>query len=427
MRPLPPLDYHLSVLDNGLKVVTYAMPHSLSVSSTLTFRVGSRHETHEVAGISHFVEHMLFKGTSRRPTPRDIAVAIEGVGGVLNAGTDKEMTSYWVKVPFEQFAMSLDLLADVVRNPLLLKEEVKKERRVIAEELSMIEDTPQELVNGLLDELIWPDHPLGWEIAGTLETVKRMKRSSLRAYFERYYRPNRAVLSIVGCIDHGHALEEATKLFADWRPAEPPDGPAPVPQRSSKRSGYREKDIEQVHLCLGLGGLPRRHPSRRVLDLYSLVLGGSMASRLFLEIRERLSLAYDIQTFVDYFTDCGVAVIAVATKPEKVEECFEAIRREMVLLMKEPVPIDELQRAQLFLKGRTVLGMEDTMGLSQWLGGQLLMDGRILDLEVLLREIDAVTQEDVLRIAGQVSDPELLRLAGVGPAEGFSAFERLTA
>jgi predicted Zn-dependent peptidase len=286
---------------------------------------------------------------------------------------------------------------------------------VIEEELLMIEDTPQELVNGLVDQLIWPGHPLGWEIMGTIATLKRLDRELLSAYYHHHYAPNHTVLSVAGNISHQEVVNVAAQLFGSW--GEKPDThPRLPPSQPDTRWAYKEKDFEQVHLCLGAGGLSRLDRDRRALDIQNLILGGGMSSRLFQEIRERLSIAYDVQAYVDYFTDCGASVISVATEPESAVKCMTAIAREIRRMMTEPPGADELIRVKEFLKGRTMLAMEDTLGLSQWLGGQLLLNGKIQPLCDLLDEIDAVTADDVLRISQKVFAKDSLCLAGVGPA-----------
>ncbi|MCL4540732.1 MAG: insulinase family protein [Chloroflexi bacterium] len=421
---IPPLNYEVMTLPNGLRVVTHSMPHSYSIAATVSLAVGGRDEEADVAGVSHFVEHMLFKGTERWPTPRDLSVAIEGVGGTLNAATEKELTTYWAKVPTHHVELALDLLADMMQRALFLEGDVRKERHVIEEELLMIEDTPQELVNELVDQLIWPGHPLGWEILGTIETLERLNRDVLHHYYRSRYAPNRAVLSVVGNVSHQEVVDFATRLFGGWS-GEPDAQPRVPPPQSGARWVFKEKDIEQVHLCLGAGGLPRLDRDRRVLDVQNLILGGGMSSRLFQEIRERLSLAYDVQAYVDYFADCGASVISVATEPESAVACMAAILQEVRHMVAEPPGADELVRAKEFLKGRTMLAMEDTLGLSQWLGGQLLLNDKIQPLCGLLEEIEAVTADDVLRVSQKVFAGDTLCLAAVGPAMDVEPLVRL--
>lgn len=415
--------YEKTTLPNGLRIVTHAMPAAFSVAVVVLVGTGSRDESNAQAGISHFVEHMLFKGTKRRPTPKEIAESIEGVGGVLNAATEKELTSYYVKVAQQHRALALDLLADMLRHSRFQAAEVAKERHVITEEIHMSEDMPQDLANSLIDELLWPDSPLGREIAGTEASVAAMRRPALVQYVAERYVPNNIVLSVAGNIDHQYVVAEAERLLGDWQPAAlQPYAPAPA-QFGATRLAFRRKDIEQAHLCLSAGGLPRRHPDRRGLDIQNLILGGGMSSRLFLEIRERRALAYDVQAYLDYFEDTGATVIYAGTDPEQAPACLEAILQEFRRLRREPVAPAELTRAKEYLKGRMLLGLEDNSGLAHWLGSQELLTKRILSVEEIVSQVDAVTAEDVQRISEQAFDPATLRLAVVGPEVDSAALQ----
>jgi predicted Zn-dependent peptidase len=417
--------YEKTTLANGLRIITHAMPASFSVSAVILVGTGSRYETAEQAGISHFLEHMLFKGTKQRPTPKAIAETIEGVGGVLNAATEKELTSYYVKVAHQHGPLALELLADMLRHSRFLTAEVEKERHVITEELHMTEDMPQDLVNSLIDELIWPDHPLGREIAGTEASVKAMRRPALLAYIAARYVPNNVVVSVAGNVTHDQVVQEAQRLLGDWRPGPvPPYLPAPdLP--GAIRQAVKVKDIEQAHLCLSAGGLPRQHPDRRALDIQNLILGGGMSSRLFLEIRERRALAYDVQAYLDYFEDTGATVIYAGTDPEQAPSCLDGILEELRRLRQQAVAADELTRAKEYLKGRMLLGLEDNSGLAHWLGSQELLTNRIQTVEDIISQVDAVTAGDVQRVSELVFDPSLLRMAIVGPATDDAALGKL--
>lgn len=417
--------YEKTTLTNGLRIITHAMPTSFSVSAVILVGAGSRYETKEQAGISHFLEHMLFKGTKKRPTPKAIAETIEGVGGVLNAATEKELTSYYVKVAQRHGSLALELLTDMLRHSRFLVAEVEKERHVITEEIHMTEDMPQDLVNALIDELIWPDHPLGREIAGTEASVKGMRRSSLLAYIAERYVPNNAVISVAGNVTHDQVVQEADRLLGAWRPGPiHPYEAAPI-RPGSLRQAVKVKDIEQAHLCVSAGGLPRQHADRRALDIQNLILGGGMSSRLFLEIRERRALAYDVQAYLDYFEDTGASVIYAGTDPDQTPSCLEAILEELRRLRRQPVAPDELTRAKEYLKGRMLLGLEDNSGLAHWLGSQELLTNRIQTVEEIVAQVDAVSVDDVQRVSELVFDPALLRLAIVGPLKDEKALGEL--
>ena len=286
--------YERTVMDNGLRIITSTMPYTRSVSIGFFIAVGSRFEVEEESGISHFLEHMFFKGTYKRPTSRDLAVAIEGVGGVFNGTTGRELTIYWVKVPQGHLSLAADVLVDMLQNSKLAEEEIEKERRVIVEEINMIFDDPDGWVHLLLNRSIWPGHPLGREVLGTKESVSRIDRDRMLGYMACHYHPLNAVVGVAGAIEHTQAVEELSKSLEGWRPGErSPFLPAAEEQDEPRVSiGYRE--TEQTHLALSLPGVARSHPDRFPLHLLNTILGQGMSSRLFLEVREKRGLAYSI-------------------------------------------------------------------------------------------------------------------------------------
>ena len=415
----------MTTLPNGLRIITHAMPTGFSVAAVVLIGTGSRYETPEQAGISHFIEHMLFKGTRKRPTPKAIAESIEGVGGVLNAATEKEVTSYYVKVAQQHGRLALDLLGDMLRHSRFLTAEIEKERHVITEELHMAEDMPQDLVNSLIDELVWPDHPLGREIAGTEASVNLIRKPALLAYMAARYVPNNAVVSVAGNVRHQEVVDEVGRLLGDWRPAPLLPYVAAPRQPGSVRQALKFKDIEQAHLCISAGGVPRQHADRRALDIQNLILGGGMSSRLFLEIREHRALAYDVAAYVDYLEDTGATVIYAGTDPKRVPSCLDGILEELRRLRRQPVDGDELRRAKEYFKGRMLLGLEDNSSLAHWLGSQELLSGRILTVEEITAQVDAVTVDDVQRVSQLVFDPAQLRMAVVGPVKDEMAIGNL--
>ena len=416
--------YDKTTLENGLRIVTATLPHTRSVSINFFVGAGSRYETDEVAGISHFVEHMLFKGTERRPTPREIAETIEGVGGIMNAGTDKELTVYWCKVPSAHFARTLDVLADNLRHSRFEPKEVEKERAVIIEELHMIEDNPGDLVGVLIDEVLWPDQPLGRDIAGSEATVKGITREGMLDYLGRQYVPANTVLSVAGNVTHEQVVKEATRLLGDWEnvsfgswfPAK--DG------QTEPRVAFKTKKTEQVHLCLGVPGLSALHPDRYTLDVLNSILGEGMSSRLFLEVREKRGLAYDVHSYVSHFQDTGAAVVSAGVDPRKLEQTVAAVLEELERL-KEDLPEEEVTKAREFIKGRLQLRMEDTRAVASWLGGQELLRNQILTIDDVTRIIDAIDVENLQRVAREVFRRDRMNLAVVGPGRSASRLEAL--
>jgi len=378
---------------------------------------GSRYERAEEVGSSHFIEHLCFKGTERRATSKEISEAIEGVGGMLNGGTDKELTVYWCKVARPHFLLALDLMVDMLRNSRFDAQDMERERQIIIEELNMSMDSPPQRVNILIDEVIWPNQPLGRDVAGSKETVAALSREVLLEYLSRQYVPNNTVVSVAGDIGDEEVLASLSSVFGDWTTGTPqPPFPAEESQ-DEPRLHIEHRDTEQAHLCLSLRGLSTFHPDRFNLDLLNVILGEGMSSRLFLEIRERRGLAYDIHSYVDHFLDSGAVTIYAGVDPKRIDATTGAILEELRRL-KDGVPALELTKAKELAKGRLLLRMEDTRNVAGWMGGQELLTGRILTVDEVVSIIDAITPEDLERVARDLFITEKLNLAIVGPIAG---------
>jgi predicted Zn-dependent peptidase len=415
-----------TVLPNGLRIVSSSLPHTRSVSISIFIGAGSRYETDEMAGVSHFLEHMLFKGTKRRPTAREISEEIEGIGGIMNAGTDKELTVYWAKVGDHRFAATLDILADSLRFSLLDPQELEKEREVILEELAMTEDSPGDMVNILIDEVVWPHQPLGRDTGGTPQSVKQITRDDVVRYMEQLYTPQNTVVAVAGNVGRDEVIEVVDRHLGDWEPR--PFGtwfPAQI-QDDTPRLRLRSKKTEQAHFCLATPGLSAVHPDRYVLDVLNAVLGEGMSSRLFLEIREKRSLCYDVHSYVNHYLDTGSTVVNAGVDPSKVDEALRATIGELVK-MADRVPDRELVKAKEFIKGRLQLRMEDTRAVASWLGGQELLWREILTVDDVLTIVDDVSADHLQRVAQELWRPESLRLAVVGPFRSATRFEKLLA
>ena len=405
-----------TTLDNGLRIVSASIPHVHSVSIGVIIGAGSRYEKPEQAGISHFIEHLCFKGTKKRPTSKEISEAIEGIGGVLNGGTDKELTIYWCKVAQPHFPIAIDVLADMLSHSRFEPEEIEKERQVIIEEINMSFDSPQYRVDLLLDEVMWPDQPLGRDVAGSKATVAKMTRKDMLSYLGRQYVANNAVVSVAGDITHKEIVAGLEKGFGHWkRDARQEWFPADGPQRRP-RLRVEERDTEQAHLCLAVPGLSLRDPDRFRLDLLSAMLGEGMSSRLFLEIRERKGLAYAIGSCVDHFLDTGALTIYAGVEPKQVPATVTAILAELNRI-KDGIPADELKKTKEYCKGRMLLRMEDTRSVSSWLGGQEFLLGDILTIEQVISKIEAIEARDLTRVARQLFVGKMLNLAVVGPVK----------
>ncbi len=406
---------HETTLENGLRILTFTMSQTRAVSVSFFVGTGSRYESEDVAGASHFIEHMLFKGTARRPTSRHISEAIEGIGGYSNAYTGQDTTTYWAKVAAPHFAEAADVLIDMLRCSTFDPTEVEKERRVIVEEINMSMDAPDQWVGILLGQVVWPDHPLGRDVAGTRESVSGITRDQLLGYMERQYLPERTVVSVAGNIDHQQVVETITERLKDW-PSAPANDYLPAPDGlRSPRWLVENRPTELGHLCLAAPGLPRSHPDRFALGLLNTVLGEGMSSRLFLEVREAQGLAYAVDSSLSMLDEAGLLVVYAGVDAERAPQAICAVLAELDRLRQEPVPEAELHKAREYVKGRLVLSLEDSGAVSAWHGQQALLLDEILSLDDVLIAYDAVTDENIQRVAQSLFTDDQLQLAAVGP------------
>ncbi|HZS94867.1 MAG TPA: pitrilysin family protein [Chloroflexota bacterium] len=403
-------------LDNGLRVVYAPMPSMHSVSVAVFVGFGSRYETDREAGAAHLIEHMLFKGTARRPRAQEISQPIDAVGGVLNASTDKETTAYWVKVAQDSLPLAIDLLADMLMNSRLMPSDLVREKGVVFEELRMLRDDPQDWLNVLTDEILWPGHPLGREIAGTEESLRGLTRAALRRLVNRFYGPNNAVLSVAGGI-HLEAVRPLIEThFGGWRSVPPVSPPMPAREPPFPTDRVEPRPIEQVHVALAYPAVSRRHPDAWPLDLLCTILGGGNSSRLFIRLREQLGLAYDIGAGTVQFSDSGAVSIYVGVDPANAERVIATVFQEVDRFLRRRVPTGELDRAKRYLRGRLFLSLEDTHAVASWYGAQELLRGEIKTPEEVAAEIDSVTAEDIRRVARSYLSPDNARVITVGPA-----------
>jgi len=416
--------YQKTTLDNGLRLVTSTMPHTRSVCIGLFIGTGSRYESDAEAGTSHFIEHLLFKGSEKRPTPGEISTAIEGIGGILNAGTDKELTVYWCKVAQDHFLLALDVLTDMLLHPRFDPQEITKERQVIIEEINMCKDSPSQEANILIDGLLWPGHPLGRDIAGSKESVAAITRETMLDYLDRQYQPDNTVVAIAGNIRHQKAVNSVSRVMDSWVNRKPRTGYSPYQPALAQRVKIEKRDIEQAHLCLALPGLPLLHPQRFKLNLLNVILGQGMSSRLFTEIRDRLGLAYSIHSYVEHFLDSGSLTIYAGVDTKNLVTAIKAILEQLNQL-KETVPETELSRARELSRGRLLLRMEDSYNVAGWLGGQEVLTKHILTTEEVTAIIDAITAEELEQLAREMIEGKSLRLSVVGPVAEDEPLEEL--
>jgi predicted Zn-dependent peptidase len=413
----------IMTLPSGLTIVCEPMPHTHSASLGFFTRVGARHEPAALSGASHFVEHMLFKGTRRRPTAKQISETVEGVGGILNAYTDFETTAYYAKVADMHFPRALDLLVDMLREPLFDPKEIEKERRVIIEELRMTLDSPGEWVHMLIDEALWGEQPLGRDIAGSEETVGALTREALLGFRADHYHLGNTIVSIAGNIDVKRVSDAVMQALDGYpqgtrRAALPTEPPTPGPLVLLETD-----DTEQANLCVALPGLSYHDPDRRALQVLDRVLGGDMSSRLFQELREERGLAYEVESYAQSYGDAGKWTIYAGVEPSKAQEALVAVLHELRRLRDEGISDDELQRVKEQVKGGTLLNLEDTWSVASRNGSHLLHYGRVLGVEQSIAEIEAVTADDVRRVAKRVIHSDALHLALIGPFDDDKPFE----
>ena len=415
--------FERQTLDNGLRVLTAAMPQAKSVSCFIMLAAGSRYETPETNGIAHFSEHMFFKGTERRPTARDISAEIDAVGGEFNAFTGKEYTGYYVRCATEFRDVALDVLVDMLRHAKFDAEEIEREKGVILEEMNMYVDTPRDYISRVYDELVYDDQPLGWNTLGTKETIQAATRDTFRDYVGHWYTPERIVIGLAGNLGPD-PVGKVTELLGDL-PAASTGSPPTSAFAENGRVRVHEKVSDQAHLCLGVRGYPIQHPDRYVVEILRTVLGGGMSSRLFTEVRERRGLAYYVFAANQAYTDSGTIYSQAGVDLKRVDEAVTTILDELRKIAAEPVPPDELEKARSYAKGRFVLSLESPQGTNMFGLRREVLEGQATEPSEVLAELDKVTAEDVQRVAQDLMREEAFRLALIGPFDDAERFQNL--
>lgn len=411
-----------TVLDNGIRVVTHDMPDNRSVSLGIWVENGSRHESAAENGISHFIEHLLFKGTERRSAAQ-IAEEMDAVGGVINAFTSKENTCYYAKVLDENLPLAIDLLSDIFLHSSFDAEEIERERSVILQEISQAEDTPDDYVHDLFNLDFFRDHPIGWPICGRQETVTGFRREDIVSFFKSRYRPERVVVAAAGNIRHAALVEEMAARLGfinggNLRTAQKTAGET-VPTMTSGVYPH-VKSLEQVHLCLGMAGIHQTHPKRYVGYVLNTLLGGGMSSRLFQEIREKRGKAYSVYSFSSSYKDVGYFGVYAGTSLDSTEEVVELITKELNKLAAGEISDAELQRTQGQLVGSTMLGLESTDSWMSHIARDEIYFGNMVSTDEICRRIRAVSREDVIELAGALFHADGMTLTLLGDfAESF--------
>ena len=405
------------VFTNGLCLLTESMPDVRSVSFGVWLTRGSRHEDDQRAGIAHFVEHMLFKGTATR-SAEDIAQAIDSMGGMLDAFTAKECASYYIKVLDEHLPRAFDILSDIVLNPAFHGEDIEREKKVVLEEIKMVEDTPDDLVHELFTQQFWHGHPLGRPILGTRETVEQLTQESLREHFRRAYTARSFIVSAAGNLEHDRVRDLVSGAFgvlpADGHPVQL-SAPIVVPKLI-----IRNKELQQSHICLGASSYPQDHEDRYVSYILNTVLGGSMSSRLFQNVREKRGLAYAVCSSLSAYRDTGSLTVYAGCDTQVVGEVIDLVVEELRGIKAAPMPEMELRRAQDHLKGSLMLSLENTASRMSHLARQELYFGRQFSLDETLAGVESVTADDVQRVAQDLFGNGPLAATVLGPSDDLA-------
>lgn len=421
------MNYKLSRLKNGLRIITVPISNMESATVTIWVDVGSRFENKRISGISHFLEHMVFKGSKKRPSAKLISEAIDSFGGEFNASTGKEWTNFYIKARSAMIPVAFDVLADMVLNPILKSEEIEKEKGVIVEEIRMYEDTPMLHIGDVFENLIFSQSPLGQDIIGTKETVKGLKRADFVSYRRVHYGSNNIVITVAGGIQEAEILKLAKKYFAKLEKRDRDGFVRFNPSQKKPQFLLHSQKKEQAHFVLGFLSNPMGHKDRFVEAVLSAILGGGMSSRLFLEVREKRGLAYSVRTSISRYKDIGYQEMYAGVDVGRVEEAIKVSLDQHYGLAHGEYKISnkELAKAKEFLKGHLALSLEETKAINRFFGVKELKLGQIETPDEVYQGLEAVTREDVLRVAKEVFVPERLNLAIIGPYKSAKRFESL--
>ncbi|WP_434511655.1 M16 family metallopeptidase [Desulfitobacterium sp. AusDCA] len=405
--------YQKAVLSNGVRVITEEIDYVRSVSIGLWVGAGSRDEREGNEGISHFIEHMLFKGTKNR-TARELAESLESVGGQLNAFTTKEFTCFYAKVLDENLDLSIDVLSDMFFNSLFDEKEIEKEKRVVIEEIKMYEDSPDELIHDLFSEYVWDDHPLGKPILGTEESIRGLSREKILDYLSHHYAPDNLVVAVAGKINHEDVLKKLTPIFGEFK-----RGGKRILEGTPKEQAiqrYNTKDTEQMHLIIGVPGLGQDDEDIYPMHIFNNILGGGLSSRLFQEIREQRGLAYSVYSYHSTYVDTGMFAIYAGTTPSNTQEVVECILAELQEMRANGITADELAKTKAQIKGGLYLGLESASSRMSRLGKTELCYDRVISPEEMVEKLEKVTLEDVKRVMNRLWVKNKLSLVMLGPA-----------
>lgn len=404
-----------TTLPNGLRVIAAPMKGTNTATVLVMVGTGSKYETKDTNGLSHFLEHMVLKGTTKRPTTQQIAEELDRVGAESNAFTGDEYTGFYAKVAYSFLDVALEVIADILLNPLLAQEEIDRERNVILEEVRMIRDDPQRHIHDLFQNLLYGDQPAGWDVIGTPEVLAVLNREHFLQYRQAHYTGRNASVVVAGNIDPAQVFSKVARWFGGFADG---DAQQKLPVREEQGAPavlIHRKETDQVHLDIGVRGYHLSHPNRHAQQLLSVILGAGMSSRLFLAVRERQGLAYRVRSYSVEATDAGYVVTYAGTDPTRVERTIETIVREYRRIREEAVPAAELRKAKDFAKGHFLMDLESSDEMAGFVATQETLLGNVESPEEVLAKLEAVTADDVSRIAREMFTPAKLNLALVGP------------
>ncbi|OGE20336.1 hypothetical protein A3A14_02235 [Candidatus Daviesbacteria bacterium RIFCSPLOWO2_01_FULL_43_38] len=419
------IKYNISTLKNGMTLITVPLPHLDSVTTMVAVGAGSRYEAKSINGISHFLEHMFFKGSKKYPTAEIIANLVDGIGAVNNAGTDQEYTFYWIKSAAEKVEFASDILSSMLKEPLFKEEEIEREKGVILEEIRMYQDTPAKNVWDLYINLQFGDQPLGWNVGGTEEIIKTLKRKDFTAYISSLYSPKNMALVYVGKLPKD-IDKLAEKYFMDL-PSRQFHKSAPYKRvkQDKPKIGVLQKKTDQANIVFGVEGYDRHSEKRYAANLLGTILGGGMSSRLFLQVREKRGLAYSVSAGHHTLIDTGIFAAYAGLKLEKVEEGIAVIKSEMIKMVSEKVGEQELKKAKEVIRGRLALRSESTNFLAEYFGLDFVLDRKVETFEEYLKKIDAVTAEDIQKVAAELFQKNRFNLQVIGPFKSAEKFQKI--
>ena len=414
-----------TTLKSGLRIIAVPQKGTQAVTVLILVATGSKYETKKISGISHFLEHMFFKGTKKRTDKLEIAETLDKIGGIYNAFTGEEYTGYFAKVACSQFDLALDWVSDIFLNSILPEKEVQREKGVIIEEINMINDNPMAYVEILWNRLLYGDQPAGWDIAGTKESINNMTRQDLMNYMKSQYVASNTIICVAGNIKTQQVIEKIKRAFAPISAVQFLQKPKVVERQTLPECLIYQKETDQTHLALGVRTYNLSHPQRFTQDILGIILGGMMSSRLFMEVRERLGLAYYVKTEVSANPDTGFLMTRAGVDNKNVEKAIITIIKEYKKISQKAVPIPELKKAKEYIKGKLALILEPSDALASFYGEQELLKKEILTPKEIYAKIDEVSSRDILAVAKDIFQSKKLNLALIGPFKDKNKFQKL--